>query len=149
MPSLLQQKKAYNKKYYQESKPRVENQESAPRSRYDKKYYVQNAENAENVKSKARVKYETDPKKKKALARAQYQCHPETLPPSEIKACKAAMKKNGKVIISLVPRRWSGIGTRLGNNGIDRRGGRKKNNYVKFQNLLLCKKITLIISSTN
>ena len=75
MPSLLQQKKAYNKKYYQESKPHVENRESVSRSRYDKKYYVQNAE---SVKSKARVKYETDPKKKKASARTQYQCHAES-----------------------------------------------------------------------
>ena len=52
MPSLQRKRKAYNKKYYEQSKLSVENQACASRREYNKEYYAQNAQ---RLRNKARV----------------------------------------------------------------------------------------------
>ena len=64
MPSLQRKRKAYNKKYYEQSKLSVENQACASRREYNKEYYVQNAQ---RLRNKARVHYQEHCNKKRLL----------------------------------------------------------------------------------
>ena len=64
MPSLQRKRKAYNKKYYEQSKLSVESQACASRREYNKEYYVQNAQ---RLRNKARVHYQQHCNKKRLL----------------------------------------------------------------------------------
>ena len=64
MPSLQRKRKAYNTKYYEQSKLSVESQACASRREYNKEYYVQNAQ---RLRNKARVHYQQHCNKKRLL----------------------------------------------------------------------------------